>query len=193
MAGRPALPPAPTETRIQVPHLITDPVWALKPWPVTVEVGGQEFTIPAMPAADWLSVLMVPEFDPDDVLPGLLPDEERDQFEDLLFEGSFTFEESQVLAMDTVALVSARNWWVSLRLIDVARVAWDNLGMEMASVDAARVPLAAWIDVLYFHIVQLLKKEERTMFFLKLEQPPPGFEKSEVIEEMTADQFLSMA
>jgi len=40
-----------------------DPVWSLRPWPVEIDMGSQTFTVPAVPAIEWLKFLLEPEPD----------------------------------------------------------------------------------------------------------------------------------
>ena len=61
MAGRRSSAPrapSPESTRATIPKLNKDPIWSLKPWPVVVEMHGVTLEIPALPAVDWLVVLM---------------------------------------------------------------------------------------------------------------------------------------
>jgi len=195
VAGRPALSPASPDfnQRIVVPRLVQDAVWALKPWPVVVSAAGHDFTIPALPAADWLGALMTPDLDLDDVLPGLLPADEQGLFEDLLFAGKFDLTQVQDLALEAVATVSARKWWVTLRLIGCALRVWDDIGSEMAHVDADRLSLAAWLDVFFRELIMNMEKDSRSMFLAKLEMPPVGAVAAEAEEiEMTVENFLSL-
>jgi hypothetical protein len=189
-------PSAPSDTSskaIQLPQLITDPVWSLKPWPVLVEVGDFELEIPAMCAADWLQVLMVEGLDSDDVFPGLLDHDSRTFIEDQMHDGVLEFEEVQRLALEIISTVSGRPWWVSLRLIEVARVSWDALGGDMAKLDATRIPLAGWLDYLFLLVVRTIDDAKRTMFLLKLEIVPAGWADAPAELEMSTDAFLAMA
>ena len=38
--------------------MIIDPIASLRCWEIEVEIGGQEYTIPALPAADWWAALL---------------------------------------------------------------------------------------------------------------------------------------
>lgn len=197
MVGRRASSPSPTPTdgRVDLPHLVLDPVWSLRQWPVVVEVAGEELAIPAMCAADWLQVLMDPQLQPDDVFPGLLEAADRSHVEDQLHSGLLELRDSQELAMEIISTVSGRPWWVSLRLIWTAVSSWDALGGDMVTkANAATLSLAAWLDVLFLHIVQNIDDDKRTMFLLKLEIIPEGWgPPAEEQMEMSQDAFLAMA
>lgn len=152
-----------------------------------VTVHGQEYEIPAMVAADWLSLLMKEDLDPVDIFTQLLPDSES-----LLFDGSISVEELYDLITDVVSLVSARHWWVALRLIGLARDSWDVLGarMTLRHIDPTQLSLSAWLDALLLVTLAEMDPKDVTMFTMRLEAVPETEEAPEL--EMSADAFLAM-
>lgn len=194
MAARPSLPPSNAKPgQSALPRLVTDPIWSLKQWPVTIEIQGQGYTIPAMPAVDWLSVFMLESFGPEDVLPGLLMDTEQDQVEQFLHSGVLGVRELWELGLEVISQVTGRPWYVALRLVLVAKDAWDAIGGEMAAV-RSDASIAAWLDILFTHLVRNIEDSKRTMFLMKLELVPEGWGKEpEKQMEMSADAFLAMA
>lgn len=194
-SARPSPSPSPGTTdngRVTVPKLNQDPVQSLRPLSVLVTVGSEEYEIPAMSAADWLSLLMAPEMDLADVFPGLLPDE---QMEYMLFDSDLSMAEIADLATGIIATVSARSWWVALRLIDVARNSWDVIGGELTlkGVDPERLSLSSWLDVLLLVLLRNMDAKDIPMFTMRLEAPPPHL-KDEVEEPtMSAEAFMAMA
>lgn len=157
-------------------------------------VAGVEFEVEALPAADWLAVLMVPSLDLEDILPGLLDDGDAEVFEDLLLGGQLGVEEKDQLSLEVVSTVAGRPWWVALRLIETARCHWDALGAEMIrKADAARVSLSAWLDALFVAILLATEESKRTMFQLKLEMVPEGFGPKPEDLTIEPDAFMSMA
>ena len=180
----------PDSGRIAVPKLKGDPVWALKPWPVIISAGGRDYEIPALPAADWLAVLMVEPFDPDDVILSLVINGR-----DLLFAESVDADDLEHICLDVISTVSARPWWIALRLISMARSSWSVLGAELIlkGVQADQISLAAWLDALLLTALKNMDPKDITMFTLRLEEPPPEEMESAVEEmEMSADSFLSL-
>jgi len=153
-----------------------------------------EWTIPALPAADWLSVLMVEQVDPDDVFPGLLEPEDLEQFDEFIVDGDINLDDVYSSFFDIIETVSGRYWWVALRLIHVAREQWHILGpdMVMRGADPTRLSLSAWLDSLLVTIIQGMKREHVSSFSLQLEAPPAGEEIAEEEMEMSANAFLSM-
>lgn len=182
------------QPQIQLPRLIKDPTWSLKPWPVTVTLAGLEVQIPALPAADWLVILMVDGLDLEDILPGLLPMEEAQAVEDALYGGRLPLDILHETVLDVIGTVSGRTWYVALRIIAAAAGSWDALGGELVlkHVDASRLSLAAWIDAVYLILWRSMDQSQLMMFQSKLEAPPEGFEDDEPEQLMTAEQFMGM-
>lgn len=196
MAGRPVRSPsAPSKPAgVTVPRLNRNPILSLRPWPVVITVGGEEFTIPPLPAADWLAALMSEAFSLDDLFPGLLDDEDHDRAVAVLLSDMHELEQFHRLTLDIVELASGRSWWVALRLIGAAVGSWDVIGAELIlkQVDPERLSLAAWLDAVLLVMLRSMDEKDITMFTLKLEAPPP--EAQEEVEEMTMSReaFASM-
>lgn len=180
--------------RVTVPSLNKDPVQSLQPWPVVVTCCGRELVIPTMPAVDWLAVLMTEDVNLDDAFPGLLGDEDIDWVEDQLLQGKLHLEEYRQLVLGVIETVSARKWYITLRLIDIARSSWDAIGSEMMlrGVDAARISLAAWLDILLITILRNMETKDVTMFTSRLEAPPPE-ETGDAVEDMEMSRSAFMA
>lgn len=180
------------DAKVIIPRLNTDPVWSLRPWPLIVTVAGTEFEVPAMPAADWLAWLMAPEFDLDAALEELLPG-----IDDLLVDGDATLDEVYETVLDMISTVSARPWWVALRLISVARTSWDVLGPDLIKrgLDPDRHSLAAWMDVLLVSIYNAMDPKDTTMFTMKLEAVPEavGDPEADPMDSMEMDRSAFMA
>jgi hypothetical protein len=158
---------------------------------VVVTVAGRDFEIPAMTAADWLTLLMVPNLDPFDVFPGLLDEEGIDT----ILAGNLSMAEFEEVAVEVIATASARSWWVALRLIDVARDSWDVIGAELGlrGVDATRLSLSSWLDVLLIIVLRNMDPKDVQMFTMRLENPPQGVEEGAEEPTMTAQAFMAMA
>lgn len=181
--------PSYDDTKVVVPQLNKDPVWSLKPWPVTLLLAGVEYEIPALTAVDWLAYLMQPEPDIEGIILDLIPDSDE-----LLYEGKIELQQLYDVILDLIATVCARQWWVALRLINIARQSWPVLGPQMIEkVDPERISIAAWLDVLLVTVLNSMEPKETTMFSIRLEQPPPSVAAPEPEEmEMERGAFLSM-
>lgn len=191
-ARRPSLgsPGAEAPTRVTLPNLVKDPTWSLRPWPLLVVLGGVEYEIPALPAADWLAYLMQPQPDFDGMILDFFPANE-----DLLMDGKITVDDLYETCCDVLETVCGRAWWVTLRLVNIARESWYILGPQMLeAIDFEHVSIAAWLDILLVKIVNSMEPKETAMFAARLEAPPPEYASEDPFEEMAMDQgaFLSM-
>lgn len=176
-----------------VPSHNLDPVWSLRPWPVELELAGRVWEFPATPAVSWLSILMEEPLDLDRILIELCP-----RGIELLFNMELDPDVLYQALLDLIATVSARKWWICLRLIHVVRQNWHVMGPEMimAGVDPQVLSLAAWIDTMTVLLIRAMDPKDVTMFVTKLEMPPPSEVAAEMQEvdefEMSREQFLSM-
>jgi hypothetical protein len=153
---------------------------------------GQEFTIPALPASDWIQVIWKPNLLGDDFFPGLLPEPDRLEVERLLHQGQVDWVDVNEAGFEVLTQAAGREFWVALRLCYIAKANWDALASEMAGHDSTVMPLGAWLDVLYRNILLAMEESKRQMFLLKLELPPPGWG-DESDQEMSVDAFMAMA
>lgn len=148
--------------------------------------------IPALAAVDWLVVLMAPETQLDDLFPGLLSPEDTDWVEEQILDGKLRLPEFQELVQRVIEMASARKWWVTLRLTDLARRSWDVVGSEMLlrGVDATHISLSAWLDVLLVTVLKNMDSKDIAMFTMRLEAPP---EQEQQVEEMEMSRSAFMA
>lgn len=179
--------------RVAVPKLNRDPIQSLAPYSVVIDACGQQVEIPPLPAADWLSVLMINDLELDNIFPGFLSLEESDLVEEMIISGDLDLEEYEDIILSIIETVSARHWWIALRLIGVARASWDLLGGELAlrGVDAGQISLSSWLDAVLLLAIEAQDPKDVTMFTMKLEAPPPTMKTEE--PEMDASTFMSMA
>lgn len=179
-----------------------DPLAALAPAPIIITLSGQDYTIPALPALDWLLVMMAEEVDVLGVIPGLLVPEDRALVEDRISQEEITWDEVNDTALEAMTVASGRDWWFAIRFLAVARVGWDVIGGQMArsGIDATKISLAAWIDAAY-HIAREAigsgKEGQQNLvrFTSELEAPPPGMGAAfdEEFEAAAFEQAVRMA
>ncbi len=155
-----------------------------------LDLAGHTYTFPAVPATDWLAVLMVDSPDPDTIILELCP-----QGHHLLVDEELDQEELYKALLDVIGQVSGRKWWIALRLIQVVRNNWNVLGAEMfyRHIDPNALSLSAWLDVMLVLTIRAMEPKDVAMFTSRLEIPPAGEEMAPEDMEMSADQFLSMA
>ncbi len=181
------------DTPVLIPRHTQDPVWSLRPWPVELELAGRVWVFRAVPAVDWLAVLMDPQPDLERLLIELCP-----EGMDLLFNPTVEPDDLYRSLLDVIETVASRRWWIALRLIGVVRINWNTLGVELmeAGIDADRLSLSAWLDASLAITLRCMDPKETTLFVSRLEMPPPSEMEAEQerVEdmEMSVEQFLSM-
>lgn len=154
-----------------------------------VTIAHQDYEVTAMPATDWLVYLMQAKPDLDGILIDFLG-----ETEDLLYHDKATVEDLYRAVLDMIALVGARPWWVTLRLVGSIRGSWDALGPKMMSkYDPNVLSLSAWLDAALVTILEAMEPKDTMMWKSKLEAPPPDIFGAVAEEpEMDRDAFLSM-
>lgn len=155
---------------------------------MVISVLDEDHEIPALPAADWLRVLM----------------DDRSMFEDLFLELIPTgpsllldkrlADELESLSKDIIELASGRKWYIAMRMIVLMRANWNVLGATMLrkGVDASSISLSGWLDVALLVTLEHIEKDNMPMFLAQLELPPEGEGPPEEEMEMTGEQFLSL-
>jgi hypothetical protein len=180
-------PESPSNSVI-VPRTNRNPIRSLAPAPVIISIGSRELTFPALPAAEWLTVLMG-DWTPDDLFLDLMPDGVR-----VLSSGELSPDDTVDMALDVIEEVSGRNWWVALNIIQAMVEVWDVMGAEAIfnNVDAQHISLAAWLDAMLVLLLRRTNPDQGPMLVAMLEKPPPGEELPEEDFEMSTSRFLSM-
>jgi hypothetical protein len=164
-------------------------VWSLRIWPTIVTVRGVDYEAPGLSAADWLTYLMQEEPDMDGLIAALFP-----AADNLLDDSLLDYDELQDIVLDLISTVTARSWWIALRMIAVARDSWHVLGPEMLrKADAEKLSIAAWLDILLVTTLNSMEPKETTMFVMRLENPPAEVKQELDDMEMDRSTFLSLA
>lgn len=179
----------------KVPKTVVDATWSLRPYPAHFVLGGIAAEVPALPAVDWLEILMSDEFAYMNIIPGLLREEDQPQFMDAILDGHITLEDIKEQVQELITTVGSRPWWVTFRIVGVMYNNWHTLGAEMLmrGADAERLSFSGWLDVALLLIMRNIDPKEATMFSMKLEMVPPEEVKSQPEPVMSASQFMSMA
>jgi hypothetical protein len=162
-----------------------------------VYIAGCEFEIPALPATDWIIGILGMDTDVLSLLLDLLPEDQSSHLTDLMLAGGIDLEELVLLVLEVVTKVGSRPWWVTMRLVSVAQENWHTIGAELMyrGIHAEAVSLAAWLDVFTLVLTRMIDPKQATMFFMKLEMPPPEYadQVTEESMEISAEAFMSMA
>lgn len=167
---------------------------SLRPCEIDVELGGETFTVPALPAADWLMAIIG---EPGAVLPGLLSDEDQRVVYKMIVRGRLNPDEINKAWRDLLAAATGRTWWSASRLCMSASdpEAWPTVHGKLltSGIDMDVVSIGALCNAIYFMILTSSKDdEERTAAKLELELPPPGAEQEAWDDrERLAQDFLA--
>lgn len=154
-----------------------DPVASLRCWSVVVALGGRRWTIPALPAADWLEPLFAADLIPDDIFPAMVGDPQAVRWlDEALLAGDITLEQATEAAMEALTVAAGRPWWVTVRLAAFVAKSWDHIGGQLAITgpDAATCPLGRWLDAAYLTCVRSMKPDSVDRWMAYLNTPPIG-------------------
>lgn len=178
-----------------IPEQVTNALASLRPSDTEVYVAGEWVLVPAQTAADWLELLMG-DLEPAVIFPGLCDAEDQEWVDDCLRDGVISVPEVERITLNLIEAVSGKPWWITLRMINIAERKWGVVGTDLLrqGIDATRMSLAAWLDVLWVTIFGHLEPEKWTMLALQLEAPPPEETSRSSIDtmEMSEDSFTSL-
>lgn len=165
-----------------------DPVAVLRCWPVDVEVGGQTYTIPAMPAREWLVPILEGTWL--DIVPGMLGgDAKAEELRDRLVGGTVPYEECKTAAKEALAVAAGtRRFWTARELARAAMVSWVVGDLIVNGVDLDQVSLAAFLAAAYRTATVNMKQSDRDKFDMDLDRPPRGVPVEEWFDEEEASQ-----
>lgn len=130
-----------------------DPLASMRCWAITVELGGREFEIPALPAVDWWPVIAdATAFG----LVDLLTSTEGADLDAMLLDGRVTHVEMTEVMMDAISEATGRTFHASFALAIVAGMHWPVVGGQLAR-DGFRwdvLPIGAALDAVYAVIME---------------------------------------
>lgn len=163
-----------------------DPVASMRCWAITIEVGGREFEIPALPAAEWWPVLATGL--PVSVLDLLTSSEELDE---MLLGGGLADDLITALT-DAIEEVTGRSSHVAFVLITVAQMHWPVIGGQIAQTGFRWdvQPIAAALDLVYLIALEGMEKDGREKFQALL---AGGGKTSDAQKDRITAEFESMA
>lgn len=168
---------------------------SLAPCEIDVELADTIFTVPALPAIDWLTAILSPE--PGSVLPGLLSVQDQRAIYRMILRGRLEPEEVNRAWRDLMAAATGRSWWTAARLVKSGTdpEAWPQVQGRMldAGIDLEVVSIGALCNWLFFLLMSSAKDdEERASARFELELPPPGEEQAAWDDrEQMAQDFLA--
>lgn len=149
-----------------------DPAASLRIWAIEFELGGRTFEVPALPAADWLPLLL--EGDPLAVLD--LGD--LGEIDEMILGGEVTSEELGKALTMVIEQATGRSFHAALVLAQVAKMQWPIIGGDLVrrGMRFDQVSIGAALDAIHATILGLLKPEaaEKFQALLDSEVSPGG-------------------
>lgn len=149
-----------------------DPAASMRIWAVEFELGGRTFEVPALPAADWLPMLM--NGDP----LAVLDMGDLGAVDEMILGEEVTPEEVGEALTMVIEQATGRSLHASLTLAQVAKLQWPIIGGDLArrGMRFDQVSIGAALDAIHVTILGLLKPEaaEKFQALLDNEVSPGG-------------------
>jgi hypothetical protein len=165
--------------------MAADPLASMRCWGIGVTLGGHEYDIPPLPAADWWPVLMG-----DAAIEDLLPFDAGD-LDDQLLDGSISHKELNAAMVSALEDAAGRPLRTALVLATVASKHWEIINGRLAQRGFRWdvMPLGAALDAIHAMIVENLDEKERAEFLKVLD--PEAAKKAE--RDLARAEFEKMA
>jgi hypothetical protein len=164
-------------------------------WAITLEIGGREYEIPALPAVDWWPVLL--SGGPGQVI-GLIPSKlgDPDDLDAQLLAGEVDGKELGSVLTEAIEEATGRSMHVATVLAIIAHDRWDIVGPAVAQTGFRwdQQPIGAALDLIYGIVLAGMDEENRTKFLQLLENESltqPG--KKRQPTERVIKEFEAMA
>lgn len=162
---------------------------ALRPCAVEVQLGDWWYTIPELPAADWIEAIVSSEGG--SIVPGLMDEATKRDVWACFLRGEIQREELEEAWRDALAAATGHKWWSVTRLFLGATEpgTWPILHGDLLvrGVDLERVSVGAAYNAIYRIGLEGCKDEaERAKFQFDIAQSPPGVETAESYDKSEA-------
>lgn len=142
------------------------------PRAVRVVLGGEQYRIPALPAADWMIVMLDRVWS--DIVPGMLEGDSDALFDRILF-GEVTSAECEEAAKQALSAVAGTPWWVAVKLVHAAAAQPAVMGeLRSSGADVTTLPLGAVLAALYRIYTRDREPKEVAKVDAELDKLPPG-------------------
>jgi len=171
---------------------LTGALAGIRAAPIIVEACEREWTIPALPAADWFLAVLSGDSYP--IVPQMLDEGQEEELSDLILAGDLGDAELRLLNHDALEVAAGMPWYQAERLIVSAAVQWRIVGglLGQAGVDLETTPLGSVLATIYVLAVEHLDKEGRFAFDAQLTAPPPGTRATDFDQTDYQEEFRAM-
>lgn len=159
-----------------------DPLAAMRCWAVDIELGGQVYTVPPLPAADWWPILAGGDLA---AVLGLIEDGDID---DRLLDESISSAELEQAFTDAVEEVSGRTLHEAVTIAGAASVLWSWVGGRLARYGFRWdvMPLAAALDAVHGLLMENLTEEFRAKYEALLRPPVLKIDREQAVADFAA-------
>jgi hypothetical protein len=142
-----------------------DPAASMRCWAIGLELGGREYDIPALPAADWWPVIV--SGDPGQVLDLVVSSDDLDE---RLLLGEVGTTELGVAVVDAIEQAAGRSFHVAYVLATVAAMHWPTINGALARRGFRWdvMPLGAALDAIFSVVTENMDAEARKKFDMLL-------------------------
>jgi hypothetical protein len=195
--------PKPKVPQVSLAHTSPDPLASLRCAAVVVPFAGVDYTIPALPAARWLEILLAEKLNLEAIFPGLAGLDAELAVNMAIASRRATVEDLEQAIYDVLEVASGRQWWITVRLCISLRAHWEWVGGAMArnGLTPFEVPLAFWLDGAYATMVHEMVAgavEEADLnriadWSRALTSPPTSQVRGQVSDTVDRDAFLALA
>lgn len=170
---------------------------SVSPWSIEdIQFGDRLFRIPAMPASYWLAVLLPEQISLWSILPGLLEEEDAEEYvTELMLRGDVDRDEYEELCWEVIGIAAGREWWTALHLLNNAKhethAPMVRGALALHGVDATRISLSAFFDAIYMIFIQQMNEQNRQRFDMLISKAPPGV-KSAINADRQRNNFAAL-
>lgn len=170
-----------------------DPLASMRCWAITVELGGREFEIPALPAVDWWPVLV--SGNPSGIV-DILKSIDGADLDGMLLDGTVSGAELSEAITDAIEEATGRSFHAAFVLATVATTAWPMVGGQLArdGFHWDTQPIGAALDAIHLVVLEGMTEENRGKFLALLENDAmsqPGRKRTP--SQKVVDEFETMA
>lgn len=158
----------------------------LRPCPIEVDFLGVTYTIPAMDAIEWISMIDGQHPDLYEIFPVLAGGHAVAAVEDALWDGTADRDDVGMVGLYAIGAAGDRDWWVVLNIIRAAASSWSIVHVNTA----AGMSLAGWLDQVWSKIMDHIDPKKRAGWITDVEKPPKGL-KTEIDFDEEEAAFLN--
>ena len=172
-----------------------DVVASLRPCAIDVQLGEWIYTIPELPAADWIEAIVDP--DGGSIVPGLMDEVTQRDVWNTYLRGLIEPEELEHAWRYALEAATGQRWWTAAKLFLSAteKGTWPVLHGSLLArgVDLEYISIGAAWNVIYRLALEGCKDEsERAKLEFDIAHPPPGVDISEAFDKaQAASDFLA--